>query len=70
MHIPVAQGLFARAIIESGYLAADALATPAAATRAATDLVAKDETAAALAGVAPYDRDSGKFRGVRHISGG
>jgi transposase len=28
------------------------------------------QTAAALAGVAPYDRDSGKFRGVRHISGG
>ena len=28
------------------------------------------ETAAALAGVAPYDRDSGKFKGNRHISGG
>lgn len=28
------------------------------------------QTAAALAGVAPYDRDSGKFRGIRHISGG
>lgn len=49
MRIPVAQGLFARAIIESGYLAADAMATPAAATRAATELVARDETAAALA---------------------
>lgn len=28
------------------------------------------QTAAALAGVAPYDRDSGKLRGQRHISGG
>jgi transposase len=27
-------------------------------------------TAAALAGVAPYDRDSGNFQGQRHISGG
>ena len=37
MHMDVARGLFARAIIESGYLPANALATPAAATRAATD---------------------------------
>lgn len=28
------------------------------------------ETAAALAGVAPYNRDSGDYQGVRHISGG
>jgi len=49
MHIPVAQGLFARAIIESGYLGPDALATPAAAARAATELFAHDETAASLA---------------------
>jgi len=49
MHIPVAKGLFARAIIESGYLSADAMATPAAATRATLDLVGHDETAAALA---------------------
>jgi para-nitrobenzyl esterase len=49
MHIPVAQGLFARAIIESGYLSPDALATPAAAARAATELFAHDETAASLA---------------------
>jgi para-nitrobenzyl esterase len=55
MHIPVAQGLFARAIIESGYLSADALATPAAAIRAATDLFARDETAAALAGRSAQD---------------
>lgn len=48
-HMPVAKGLFARAIIESGYLAEAGLATPAVATRAATDLVARDETAAALA---------------------
>jgi len=49
MHIPVAKGLFARAIIESGYLSADALATPAAAARATLDLFAHDETAVALA---------------------
>ena len=28
------------------------------------------QTAAALAGVAPYNRDSGALQGVRHISGG
>jgi transposase len=28
------------------------------------------QTAAALAGVAPYNRDSGELKGVRHISGG
>src|SRR6201999_2178344 len=28
------------------------------------------QTAAALAGVAPYNRDSGSFAGQRHISGG
>jgi len=28
------------------------------------------QTAAALAGVAPYNRDSGVLKGVRHISGG
>lgn len=28
------------------------------------------QTAAALAGVAPYNRDSGEFNGVRHIGGG
>jgi transposase len=28
------------------------------------------QTAAALAGVAPYNRDSGEHRGVRSISGG
>ena len=55
MHIPVAQGLFARAIIQSGYLAPDAFATPGTATRAATDLFARDETAAALAQHSPAD---------------
>ena len=49
MHIPVARGLFARAIIESGYLSDGALATPAAATRAALDLYGRDVSAAALA---------------------
>jgi len=29
-----------------------------------------DNQAAALAGVAPHNRDSGKYRGQRHISGG
>ena len=29
-----------------------------------------DEAAAALAGVAPYNRDSGASQGVRHIAGG
>lgn len=29
-----------------------------------------DESAAALAGVAPYNRDSGNHTGIRHISGG
>ncbi len=28
------------------------------------------QTAAALAGVAPYNRDSGVLKGIRHISGG
>ena len=28
------------------------------------------QTAAALAGVAPYNRDNGKLTGIRHISGG
>jgi para-nitrobenzyl esterase len=49
MHMPVARGLFARAIVESGYLPDDALATPTAATRAALDLFARDVPAAALA---------------------
>ena len=49
MHMPVAQGLFARAIIESGYLAPEAFATPAVATRAATDLIPRDETPAMMA---------------------
>jgi para-nitrobenzyl esterase len=49
MHMPVAKGLFARAIIESGYLRADGLATPAAAQKATADLFAHDETAATLA---------------------
>ena len=49
MHMPVAKGLFARAVIESGYLRADGMATPAAAAKAAADLFAHDETAATLA---------------------
>jgi para-nitrobenzyl esterase len=49
MHIPAAKGLFARAIIESGYLAAEAMATPAAATLATASLFTHDETAAMLA---------------------
>ncbi len=28
------------------------------------------QTAAALAGVAPYNRDSGVLKGIRHMSGG
>ena len=47
-HMDIARGLFARAIIESGYLPATALATPAAATRAATEVYARDVTADAL----------------------
>lgn len=47
-HMEVARGLFARAIIESGYLPATALATPASAARAATDLFARDTTADAM----------------------
>ncbi|WP_420381720.1 carboxylesterase/lipase family protein [Novosphingobium sp.] len=48
MHMDVARGLFARAIIESGYLPPTALATPAAATRAAIDLYPRDATADAM----------------------
>ena len=42
MHMPVAKGLFARAIIESGYLGAHAFATPAVAARTATALFGND----------------------------
>ncbi|WP_084600997.1 carboxylesterase/lipase family protein [Novosphingobium acidiphilum] len=49
MHMPVAKGLFARAVIESGFLRADGMATPAAAAKAAADLFVHDETAATLA---------------------
>ncbi|WP_353227756.1 carboxylesterase family protein [Novosphingobium sp.] len=55
MHMPVAKGLFARAIVESGYLSAEAFATPAAATRAATDLFARDVPPADLAKQTPDD---------------
>jgi para-nitrobenzyl esterase len=48
MHMPVAKGLFARAIIESGYLRADALATPATAEKATSAWFARDETAQTL----------------------
>lgn len=42
MHIPVAKGLFARAIIESGYLGAHAFASPAVAARTAAALFGSD----------------------------
>ena len=48
MHMPVAKGLFARAIIESGYLGAGAFATPAAAEKATASLFGRDETATTL----------------------
>jgi len=64
MHIPVARGLFARAIIESGYLSGDALATPAAATHAALDLFGRDTTAAALAQHSAQDLV--RLQGERH----
>ena len=51
---------------------------PGVATITASTLLAElpelgtlsDESAAALAGVAPYNRDSGPFAGTRHLSGG
>lgn len=48
MHIPVARGLFARAIIESGYLGTHAFATPAEAAHTAAALFPADADAASL----------------------
>jgi len=64
MHMDVARGLFARAIIESGYLPSTALATPAAATRAATDLYARDVSADAM--IAHPAADVVKLETARH----
>jgi len=64
MHMPVAKGLFARAIVESGYLSPEAFATPAAATRAATDLFARDVPLADLAKQTPDDLV--RLEGTRH----
>jgi para-nitrobenzyl esterase len=50
MHMDVAHGLFARAIVQSGYLSGDALASPAAAMRSALELYGRDVPAATLAG--------------------
>lgn len=47
-HIAVAKGLFQRAIIESGYLAPEALARPADAARVATALFARDASLASM----------------------
>ncbi len=55
MHIPVAQGLFARAIIESGYLASAGFATAAEASRATAAFFTQTETAATLAQRGPQD---------------
>lgn len=46
--MPEAQGLFARLIIESGYLAPDGVMRAAEAARSALGLTAEDETAASL----------------------
>jgi para-nitrobenzyl esterase len=55
MHMPVAKGLFARAIVESGYLGSGALATPPAATRAGLDLFARDVPLATMAQRTPAE---------------
>jgi len=48
MHMPVAKGLFARAIIESGYLGPHALATPASAAHTAATLFGTNPPPAAM----------------------